>query len=169
MLLAPQFVNIKTIFPISPFDSCLKLQWLFVASNKTKFPSHCYLAISLIWTGVTGVRFCYLERLCTVEFVDEVKERVRLPQKQHVAAQAVSFHCNREQTAAVVREEKPASTGETGALTLLDWMVERKDDDDEAMRGLMNHKTRGKKTVWTKSGGGEKKERRSNIKLHILI
>lgn len=48
----------------------------------------------------------YLERLCLVEFVDEIKEWVRLPEKQHVASQAVSFHCNREQTAAVVRERK---------------------------------------------------------------
>lgn len=45
-------------------------------------------------------------RFCTVEFLDEVKEWMRLPEKQHVASQAVSFHCNREQTAAVMRGDK---------------------------------------------------------------
>lgn len=47
--------------------------------------------------------------------MDEVEEWVRLPEKQHVASQAVSFHCNREQTAAVVREGKPVITGQTGS------------------------------------------------------
>lgn len=38
---------------------------------------------------------CYLLSFYTVQFSDEIKERVTLPKKQQVTSQAVSFHCDR--------------------------------------------------------------------------
>lgn len=44
-----------------------------------------------------GTRPFYLERLGAVQLMDEVEERMSLPEKQHVASQAVSLHCDTEQ------------------------------------------------------------------------
>ncbi len=66
-----------------------------------------------IWPDVTQVfGVCYLERFIIVEFLNEVEERMRLPEKKHVASQAVSFHWDREQTAAVIREGERMKTAD---------------------------------------------------------
>lgn len=65
---------------------------------------------------------CYLERFCSVEFVDEVEERVRLPEKQQVAPQAVSSHCERNRQQPRSEREKPRRTDR------LEFIVEEKKD-----------------------------------------
>lgn len=40
---------------------------------------------------------CHLSGLCTVQFLDEVVERVGLPKENEVAAEAVSLHCRAEE------------------------------------------------------------------------
>ena len=105
--------------------------------------------------------FRYLVRFSTVEFVDEVEEGVGFAEKQQVASQAVSLHCNREKTKAEVREERL----ELGSKLMVDWTVEGGGEETWGEEGQERKGEEGKgkdKKGWEVKGKAckEKKETR---------